>query len=599
MATKVIGNSLLVQREELGEAGNQLLARGVFDYGTSLEANPGHVRSTADGVLTATDELLDGQEDTAIIVSVAQLLKNDRSSAGTVSFAGLAGAVVGGTAVYDTTRQTVTFTPTRDFNSKTNGQASFGYAVADSQGRQTSATAIIDVGSVDDGATLTVIQGQRQAGWQDIGITSTAGGQRVYDMPKGSTTNLRVSSIAHASVKLLGYFGPNGVELNASTYGAIGVYDSKLYYAGFATAGNQGSQTPWQEVWVQSDNGGTLTASDVDATGPIALSVYAEKGLDGRFGVASVVDNLNGTGSFNYARQTLPSSGRSWVATGRGRLWDGNYRFVEAITGPDDAFYVRLRQTVDGEILDKSVKVGVSADILSGVEDGEGRLLLPEAGGVIAGTSGKYNEEGGGGGQPIILDLNDNGFRFTAVRDSSAFYDLAGDGVRRATAWTSGKDGILAFDANNDGKISGKAEISFQSYLPGAKTDLEGLRAFDTNADGKFSALDAQWGKFRVWQDKNEDGDQSPDELSTLAERGIASIALTSNQVLSSGQGVTVHGIGSYTRIDGSQAQLADAEFAYTSETFGSITDDTITLTAANTVAATGAVKCSNVGTNK
>ena len=104
------------------------------------------------------------------------------------------------------------------------------------------------------------------------------------------------------------------------------------------------------------------------------------------------------------------------------------------------------------------------------------------------------------------------------------------------------------------------------------------MAAFDTNADGQFSSLDAQWGKFRVWQDKNEDGIQTPDELSTLAERGIASISLASNHVVSSAAGVTVNGIGSYTRIDGTQAQLADAQFAYTSETLASVSNDTVDL---------------------
>ena len=54
--------------------------------------------------------------------SVAQLLKNDKSNTGTVSFAGLTNAATNGSASYDAAKQTITFIPTANFN----GVASFG-----------------------------------------------------------------------------------------------------------------------------------------------------------------------------------------------------------------------------------------------------------------------------------------------------------------------------------------------------------------------------------------------------------------------------------------------------------------------------------------
>ena len=588
VATTMVGDSLLVQREELGEAGNQLLTRAVFDYASDVRTKVGHVRVTADGVLTTTDELLIGQEDTAIVVSVEQLLKNDKSSAGTVTFTGLAGTTVGGTAVYDATKKTVTFKPLTNFNSKVNTLASFSYGVEDAQGRWQQATTFIDVGAVDDEATLTVTQDQRRAGWQDLGMTANADGQSVFQMKLDATANFRVPAIATVGVTTLGFYGLTGTELNDKTLGAIGALNGRLYYAGFTTVGDQGSQTAWQEVWIKNSNTGTITAADVDAISPISISVDKERGRDGRFGRATVADNGNGTASYSYARTSLATFAGGWEPTDFWEQWDGTIRYQPTSAGPDDAFYVRLGQMAGEKVIEDYVKVTVSADLPLGAEQDDGRLMLPALGGTIRQRDNPYGDVVQSGA-PIILDLNDNGFRFTAVQDSAAFYDLAGDGVRRATAWTSGKDGILAFDANNDGKISGRAEISFKGYLPGATTDLEGLRAFDTNGDSKFSALDAQWSKFRVWQDKNEDGYQTPDELSTLAQRGIASINLTSNNVVSTGAGVTVHGIGSYTRIDGTQAQLADAEFAYTNETFNSIKKDILTLDSTNTVVATGA----------
>jgi len=65
-------------------------------------------------------------------------------------------------------------------------------------------------------------------------------------------------------------------------------------------------------------------------------------------------------------------------------------------------------------------------------------------------------------------------------------------------------------------------------YKEGAQTDLEGLTAFDTNNDGLLDANDADFGKFRVWQDLDQDGESDEGELKTLEEAGITSFELTS-----------------------------------------------------------------------
>ncbi len=147
-------------------------------------------------------------------------------------------------------------------------------------------------------------------------------------------------------------------------------------------------------------------------------------------------------------------------------------------------------------------------------------------------------------------------------RFAQAFYDFTGDGVRERTGWVSGLDGLLAYDANGDGVINQRDEIRFKGYKPGARTDLEGLQAFDTNGDGRLSAADTQWSKFFVWQDVNANGVQEAGELKTLAQLGIASLNLTSDNIARTIDGNTVYGIGSYARVDGSTClQLADVRF--------------------------------------
>jgi hypothetical protein len=126
-------------------------------------------------------------------------------------------------------------------------------------------------------------------------------------------------------------------------------------------------------------------------------------------------------------------------------------------------------------------------------------------------------------------------------------------------------DGILVFDRNGDGTVSGANEISFTSDKPGAKSDLDGLTAFDSNGDGQLGAGDAQWGAFKVWQDSNGNGVADAGELRSFADAGIASISLAKtavNWTWALGDNLTVN-TGSFTRTNGATGALGDVALAY------------------------------------
>lgn len=174
---------------------------------------------------------------------------------------------------------------------------------------------------------------------------------------------------------------------------------------------------------------------------------------------------------------------------------------------------------------------------------------------------------GGGGKKPISVDLGGDGFDFINVDDSNVFFDITGDGWKRRTAWVGASDGLLAFDSDGNGKIETSGEISFVGYKDGAQSDLEGLSAFDTNSDGIFSALDAKWNQFGVWQDTNSDGITDEGEFKSLSKMGIASISLTSDGKFSIINEQTVHGVGSMQMEDGSAMAIADVTLEYSNET--------------------------------
>lgn len=131
----------------------------------------------------------------------------------------------------------------------------------------------------------------------------------------------------------------------------------------------------------------------------------------------------------------------------------------------------------------------------------------------------------GGSYYPIALDLDGDGIELRSV-NGSRIASVESDGTITRMGWLGQDDGFLALDRDGNGVIDRIGEISFVGDLAGAKTDLEGLAAYDSNADGKLDASDKGWSEFKIWQDKNQDGFGSKDELVNLDVAGVSSINL-------------------------------------------------------------------------
>jgi hypothetical protein len=99
--------------------------------------------------------------------------------------------------------------------------------------------------------------------------------------------------------------------------------------------------------------------------------------------------------------------------------------------------------------------------------------------------------------------------------------DAEHDGTVTARSWVGPTDGLLVYDHNQNG-IGETAEWVLTSFVAGAANDVEALRAFDTNRDGMFGPGDAEFHKFKVGIDANQDGIFSVGELHSLAS--IASV---------------------------------------------------------------------------
>jgi Ca2+-binding RTX toxin-like protein len=168
---------------------------------------------------------------------------------------------------------------------------------------------------------------------------------------------------------------------------------------------------------------------------------------------------------------------------------------------------------------------------------------------------------------PIVLDLDGDGLDLVDLGKTKAAFDWNGDGTREATGWIGRGDGLLVYDRNGDGRVSGAEELSFVGDAPGARSDLEGLRAFDTNGDGMFSALDANWHAFRVWKDSDGDGVVDKGELLSMRKAGVASISLAgtpTEQSWSWGENLVINH-GTFTRTNGKSGTIGDVALVYAS----------------------------------
>jgi hypothetical protein len=166
---------------------------------------------------------------------------------------------------------------------------------------------------------------------------------------------------------------------------------------------------------------------------------------------------------------------------------------------------------------------------------------------------------------PIILDLDGDGVEMVARDKSKASFDMDGDGRRDDTGWVGKGDGFLVIDRNNDGLITGAAELSFLTEKPGARSDLDALSALDSNRDRKIDATDLRFGELKVWVDANRNGFTDAGELRTLQSLNIASIALAgaaTQQTVKPGENILL-ATGSFTLNDGTVRSLGDAALAF------------------------------------
>ncbi|KAB1088260.1 tandem-95 repeat protein [Neorhizobium galegae] len=164
------------------------------------------------------------------------------------------------------------------------------------------------------------------------------------------------------------------------------------------------------------------------------------------------------------------------------------------------------------------------------------------------------------GVDPIILDLDHNGFSFTSVEDGVKF-DIDADGHKDQVAWTK-TDGILAYDVDGNGKIDNGSEIFTPNFGGGTHAGgVAALSTLDVNHDGKIDASDTGFDKLLVWQDANGNGISDAGELKGLHDYGITGISLDAHGAEGYIDGQSLFAEGSFTYADGSTGSFVEVGF--------------------------------------
>jgi hypothetical protein len=171
---------------------------------------------------------------------------------------------------------------------------------------------------------------------------------------------------------------------------------------------------------------------------------------------------------------------------------------------------------------------------------------------------------------PILIDLDSDGIEMV---QSTVFnqFAMTPDGTATPTNWLSSDDGLLALDINGNGKIDNITELFSEYFAEGINTGLGALSTLDENSDGIIDQNDSQFSNLQVWQDLNQDGISTADELKSLAEHGIESFDLNVTKTNESLLESTLLSNGSVGMSDGTTKSFSEVAFAVENKVVDSI----------------------------
>jgi hypothetical protein len=165
-----------------------------------------------------------------------------------------------------------------------------------------------------------------------------------------------------------------------------------------------------------------------------------------------------------------------------------------------------------------------------------------------------------GSADPLVLDLNGDGFETTTAEYGHDF-DLNADGRIVRAATVTGGDALLVYDRNRNGLIDDGSELFGDQN--GATDGFAELARYDQNQDGWIDASDDIYALLGVFQDRNRNGRTDAGELQRLADINIAALQLHAQKVDGDSNGNRIDSVAVFRRTDGSEGLLGELYFNY------------------------------------
>ncbi|MBF0108190.1 MAG: FG-GAP repeat protein [Magnetococcales bacterium] len=166
---------------------------------------------------------------------------------------------------------------------------------------------------------------------------------------------------------------------------------------------------------------------------------------------------------------------------------------------------------------------------------------------------------------PIVLDLTGDGLDLVGLERGVRF-DMALTGQPQTTGWVGPGDALLAWDRNDNGRIDDATELFSERMFPDTPSGMAALSRLDDDHNHLLDALDLAYADLLVWQDQNQDGISDPEELTTLAQKGIATLALETTVNGSWREGNQILTDGSFIDDQGQHGHLAEVSFLHRPE---------------------------------
>lgn len=156
---------------------------------------------------------------------------------------------------------------------------------------------------------------------------------------------------------------------------------------------------------------------------------------------------------------------------------------------------------------------------------------------------------------PIVLDMSgDNaGVQLTSLADSSAYFDLTGDGFASHTGWVGPTTGILV-DTSDPTSIA-------DLFGSASESGFAALQALAGSGNTTINSSTPGWNNLYVWQDANGNGVADAGEVQSLTSLGITSISLETTPVNEMVNGNEIGEVATFTYSNGTTGQVAEAYF--------------------------------------